>query len=356
MSVGQVFPEQYQELLDSKVSRIKENFSLQGLNLPNAPVFTSEPSHYRMRAEFRVWHQEDDSYYIMFNPETREKIRIDEFPVGGEQINILMVSLREKFLHNPILRQKLYQVEFLTSTKGQALVSMIYHRKLEDDWLLEAQKLESELQVKIIGRSKKQKVLVSDNWIQESFTVDGKIFNYLQYENSFTQPNAGVAQKMLQWACDQSESLSGDLLELYCGIGNFTLPLSQHFDAVTATEIAKLSIKTAKMNADINNISNIEFLKASSEEYSQNWLKAGQQGKHLNTLFVDPPRAGLDPDTVDLARHFDQIIYISCNPDTLLDNCKSLSNEFTIQEFAFFDQFPYTHHMECGALLIKKQA
>lgn len=355
MSVGQVFPEQYQQLLESKVSEITENFHQQELTLPQAPVFTSEVSHYRMRAEFRVWHQDDDSYYIMFHPETREKIRVDEFPVGSKLINSLMKSLRARFLNNPVLRQKLYQVEFLTSTKGQALISMIYHRKLEDEWLLEAKKLESELNVKMIGRSKKQKILVSDNFIEESFNVDGTTFNYLQYENSFTQPNAGVAQKMLQWACDRSQNLSGELLELYCGIGNFTLPLSRHFDSVTATEISKLSIKTAKLNAEKNAIDNIEFLKASSEEYSQNWLKAGQKGKHLNTLFVDPPRAGLDPDTVDLARHFDQIIYISCNPETLLNNCKSLSNEFTIQEFAFFDQFPYTHHMECGALLIKNK-
>lgn len=354
MTVGQVFPERYQQLLNEKANNIKQEFKSAGLPLPEPEIFESATSHYRMRAEFRVWHQEDDSFYIMFNPETKEKIRIDQFPVGSKLINKLMVALREKFLINPILRRKLYQVEFLTTSLDQAMISMIYHRPLEDDWLEQAKILEDELGVHIIGRSRKQKILVSQNWVEETFTIDNRTFHYQQYENSFTQPNAGVAQNMLQWSVNQAKSFQGDLLELYCGIGNFTLPLSQEFKAITATEISKLSIKTATLNAELNNIENIEFLKASSEEYSQKWLKNGKQNPNLNTLFVDPPRAGLDPDTLSLARHFNQIIYISCNPDTLRENCLVLSDEYEIQSFAFFDQFPYTHHMECGAILVRK--
>ena len=354
MSVGQVFPDHYHSLLQEKIALVQANFKDAGLSLPEPTVFESQVSHYRMRAEFRVWHEADDSFYIMFNPETKERIRMDTFPVGSELINRLMVEVRSAFMADPILRRKLYQVEFLTTTQGQALVSLIYHRPLEDDWLEKATELEKILGVHIIGRSRKQKIVVSQNWVEEQFNLQDSTYTYHQYENTFTQPNAGVATHMLQWAVDRAAHLEGDLLELYCGIGNFTLPLSRQFKAVTATEISKLSIKAATENAALNACDNIQFMKASSEDFSAQWLKSDRTASALDTLFVDPPRAGLDPATLDLARHFKNIIYISCNPDTLRANCEALSDAYDIQHFACFDQFPYTHHLECGAILVRK--
>ena len=70
-------------------------------------------------------------------------------------------------------------------------------------------------------------------------------------------------------------------------------------------------------------------------------------------MFVDPPRAGIDDDTLKLLQGFEKIIYISCNPNTLHDNLKKLSQTHRIEKFAMFDQFPYTHHVESGVLLVK---
>lgn len=77
------------------------------------------------------------------------------------------------------------------------------------------------------------------------------------------------------------------------------------------------------------------------------------QSYDFNTVFVDPPRAGIDDDTLKLLQGFEKIIYISCNPDTLHDNLKILLHTHKIQKFAMFDQFPYTHHVESGVLLEK---
>ena len=68
-------------------------------------------------------------------------------------------------------------------------------------------------------------------------------------------------------------------------------------------------------------------------------------------MFVDPPRAGLDPGTLSLVKDFDEILYISCNPLTLINNLKVLTETHTIEALAFFDQFPYTPHLECGVHL-----
>jgi tRNA (uracil-5-)-methyltransferase len=70
---------------------------------------------------------------------------------------------------------------------------------------------------------------------------------------------------------------------------------------------------------------------------------------------VDPPRAGLDDDTLKLAQRFDNILYISCNPQTLADNLAILIERHTIVKTAFFDQFPYTQHLESGVLLQRKE-
>mgnify|MGYP003678465744 FL=1 len=72
---------------------------------------------------------------------------------------------------------------------------------------------------------------------------------------------------------------------------------------------------------------------------------------NLRSLFVDPPRAGLDENTVATAAQFENIIYISCNPVSLAMNLRSLRQTHCITALALFDQFPYTDHMECGVVL-----
>jgi len=74
----------------------------------------------------------------------------------------------------------------------------------------------------------------------------------------------------------------------------------------------------------------------------------------FSTLFVDPPRAGLDVVTLNLAASFEHILYISCNPQTLRENIVALSATHDISAAAVFDQFPYTHHLECGLLLKRR--
>jgi len=70
-----------------------------------------------------------------------------------------------------------------------------------------------------------------------------------------------------------------------------------------------------------------------------------------DTLFVDPPRAGLDRATLALAERFSSVIYVSCNPLTLADNLQVLDATHSVTHLALFDQFPYTPHMECAVLL-----
>lgn len=355
----------YQQQLDAKVARISAQFA--EYNPPALQVFASPEHNYRMRAEFRIWHIEDDLFYAMFErSEDKQKkvIRVDEFPIADRSINLLMPKLLAGLKANPVLSSRLFEVHFLATLSGEMLVSLLYHRKLEPDWEPAAQALSKALNIKLIGRSRGQKFVLSDEYVVEQLQVFERTYTYKQIESSFTQPNAQVCQKILEWACSVAEHSEQDLLELYCGNGNFTLPLSTRFRRVLATELAKSSVYAAQWNIEQNQIENIQVARLSAEEFTQAYngereFRRLQEANidlpsyDFDTVFVDPPRAGIDDDTLKLLQRFKRIIYISCNPDTLHDNLKTLCQSHKLTQFALFDQFPYTHHVESGVLLEK---
>lgn len=351
----------YQHQLHEKLNRIQQEFA-EFLLPTTIQVFPSTEKHFRMRAEFRAWHRQERSELVMFDAD-KKPYSITEFPIGSALINKLIPKLLTAINSDEQLRHKLYQVDFLTTQSGEALITLIYHKQLGNEWIEKASALKQQLNADIIGRSRKQRLLVERDHVVERMHVEGREYLYQQVETSFTQPNAGVCQSMLTWAVENSKNFDGDLLELYCGNGNFTLPLSQNFSKVLATEVSKTSVDSALFNIQLNQIKNIQIARMSSEEFSQamDGVREFNRLRHVNladynfsTIFVDPPRAGLDHHTISVTQRFDNIIYISCNPDTLRENLRSITQTHQIKAFALFDQFPYTHHAECGVILQKR--
>ena len=121
----------------------------------------------------------------------------------------------------------------------------------------------------LLGRSRKQKIILDRDWVEECLHVKNHPYRYRQIEGGFTQPNGRVCEHMLEWAVEQTSNCPGDLLELYCGNGNFTLPLAQNFRKVLATEIAKSSVSAAHHNLATNTIDNITIARLSSEEMTE---------------------------------------------------------------------------------------
>ncbi|MDG6881369.1 tRNA (uracil(54)-C(5))-methyltransferase [Phocoenobacter uteri] len=358
--------EQYPQLFAKKVENLTALFA--PFNAPSLETFESEPEHFRMRAEFRIWHNDDDLYHVMFNQQTKQRYRVDQFPIASKLLNQIMVVLLDEIRFNELLRHKLFQVDYLTSLSGQIVVSMLYHKKLDDAWTEQAQILKQNLiekgfNIQLVGRATKQKIIVDRDYVEEKLTVDGKEYIYRQVENSFTQPNAKMNIKMLEWARSCTANSEGDLLELYCGNGNFSIALASQFRKVLATEISKSSVASAQYNIEQNNIDNLQIIRMSAEEFTQalngvrkfNRLKGIELSDYeCNTIFVDPPRAGLDQDTLNLVQTYDRILYISCNPQTLCENLEQLSKTHRIERCALFDQFPYTDHVESGVWLVRK--
>lgn len=361
MPLSQIKPEQYNQLLDQKVAALRERLSTYCDGSEQWSVTPSSPLGYRLRAEFRVWHDGDKLDYVMFRQgQPKDPIPIDNFPIASVAIQSLMGELIQSLRSSTLLRHRLFQVEFLSTLSGDMLVTLVYHRKLDDAWESLARELAKRLNIAIVGRSRRQKIVIPRDFVEESLTVHQQQYTFRQYEQAFTQPNGEVNKAMISWACDAAANLGGDLLELYCGNGNFTLPLAKCFKRVLATEVAKTSISAARHNAEQNNINNITLVRLSAEEVSAALAGSREfrrlQGVSLadynfSTVFVDPPRAGLDPHTESMVTDYDNIIYVSCNPVTQCENLRHLSKTHAIRRIATFDQFPYTDHLECGILL-----
>ncbi|MBD3788831.1 MAG: tRNA (uridine(54)-C5)-methyltransferase TrmA [Campylobacterales bacterium] len=328
-------------------------------------IFDSPHSHYRARAEFRIWHEGEICSYAMGNLAKNGAVTIEECPKVIGAIEKRMWRVLDKInASSKVLGERLFGVEFLATTTDECLITMLYHKKLDEEWMKEAKTLENELACKILGRSRKQKIVLSDEFVTEKLTIDGKVFTYVQFESGFTQPNPSVNVKMIEWAIKQAKKVAkGDFLESYCGLGNFTLPLSHYFENVLATEISKRSIQAAQRNCDLNDIENISFVRLASEEMTEalsgkrefNRLKDIDLSTYnFSIVLVDPPRAGLDEGTIELISDIDHIIYISCNPETLARDLQILTKTHQVIEAALFDQFPHTEHVESGVFLAKK--
>jgi tRNA (uracil-5-)-methyltransferase len=363
MSFKPVNPNEYPILLAEKVDTVSALFD--DLKLPQPQVHPSSPKHYRLRAEFRIWHEGATLFYAMFDPAAPKiPVRVDHFPTASQPICDLMEPLRQALSEQSVLSTRLYQIDFLSTLSGDILVTLIYHRRLDDEWQVAAEAVAEKFNIQIIGRSKKQKIILDRDYVLEQLPVDGNVYAYHQYEGGFTQPNGEVNAKMVSWAkarCGQNPDT--DLLELYCGNGNFTIPLAGHFRRVLATEISKTSVKAAHENFTMNGIHNAVMLRMSSEELTSALNKERSFRRLANvdldsyaidTVLVDPPRAGLDEASREFIARFQRIVYISCNPETLHRDLEILTKSHKVNDFALFDQFPYTHHMEGGVFLTKR--
>jgi len=349
----------YEAQLKYKFDLNKQRFA--HLYSGDIEVFKSLDSHYRARSEFRIWHKDGEIFYAMNKKNKKETLLIDECPQVNTHIAKLMPQLLNKIKEYKI-EFKLFGVDFLSSSSGDIVVSLLYHRQLDESWLEDAKKVAQDLNIFIIGRARKQKLVIGQDYIIEELNIAGKKYKFKHIENSFTQPNPRVNEKMIEWALKNSNSSDSDMLELYCGAGNFTIPFASKYRKILATEISKSSINAAKENMALNGVENIEFVRMSAEEFTQalDGVREFKRMAHIDinsynieTIFVDPPRAGMDEESCKFTARYKNILYISCNPETLLRDLEILTKTHKVVSMAMFDQFPYTYHIEMGVKLVK---
>ncbi|TLD87516.1 tRNA (uridine(54)-C5)-methyltransferase TrmA [Helicobacter sp. MIT 05-5294] len=346
------------------------------LGIQNFAVFSSCDSAFRARAELGVYHLEDKIHFAMRgNGENLKShfVCIENCPNLASNIQkalpLLQCSLNNKAFET--LKTRLFSLEILSTQTNALLLTLIYHKKLEESWKKDAEILRQKLQralnleIHLIGRSKGIKLIVGKDYLTESLTILGKNYFYRYDEGAFTQPNPLINSQMIAWILQHlKNSNSCDLLEMYCGCGNFTIPLARKFRRVLATEISKTSIKAAQFATQQNKTSNVHFVRLSGMECIEA-LQRTREFRRLNgidldsfnfgAVLVDPPRAGLGGEVCNFLQQFPMILYISCNPLTLKQDLETLKQTHEITHTAFFDQFPHTKHLESIVILQKQK-
>ena len=172
---------------------------------------------------------------------------------------------------------------------------------------------------------------------------------------SFYQINPIQTEALYNIAIEMADLKKTDtLFDLYCGIGTIGIFASPYVNKVYGIEIVKQAIEDAKENANINNIRNIEFFAGDVEKVFENVLK--EHNVKPDVIFVDPPRKGLDKHTIENILNIkpEKIVYISCNPASLVRDLKLLEESYEIKKIQPVDMFPFTSHVECCSVLYLK--
>ena len=174
--------------------------------------------------------------------------------------------------------------------------------------------------------------------------------------NDFTQVNFEINQKMINLAIDLLELDSDDeVIDLFCGLGNFTLPISRYVKRVVGIEGDKGLVERAKSNAIMNAITNTSFYKADlfDDVSGSEWFR----GQKYNKALIDPARTGAI-EIVELLPKLgvEHLVYVSCNPATLArDTARLIELGFNLMSAGVMDMFPQTAHVESIAVFKRKK-
>jgi len=187
---------------------------------------------------------------------------------------------------------------------------------------------------------------INDKYIKgEEYLIDEiNGFKFSIYPNSFYQINkegmTNIYNKAYEYITENKH-----LLDLYCGTGTIGIWLNNKFDSVTGVEINESSIKNANINKELNNLKNIKFICNDAKNI---------EGK-FDSIVVDPPRIGLSKDVINYLNNSNskEIIYISCNPNTLKRDIDLLTN-YIVKDISCADMFPRTKHIESLMVLERK--
>ena len=189
------------------------------------------------------------------------------------------------------------------------------------------------------------------------FTKDEEIEERLSgislylHPQAFFQATPEIAEKLYLQASEFAVGFE-NALDLYCGVGGFSLFLADKVQKVKGVERSPKSIVCAKKSAEKNKIANCEFVCSDVEDWQQGLSIDG-----FDLVLVNPPRRGVDAQTISAicAGAVKRLIYSSCNLETLLRDIELLQSDFQLVNIQPFDMFPLTEHLEVLAILDRKR-
>ena len=331
------------------------------------------PYYYRNKAQYPVGKDKNGNPTIgVFAQRTHEVIEFDNCFIQNKEsqeiakficefIKEKNISVYDEKTGNGLLRHIVIKVGFTTNEIMCILV--INGREFKE---------EQELVKELINKFPNIKTIVKNINIQNTNVIlgnenisiygNGYIYDKLgEYTFkisplSFYQINPVQTEKLYNLALKGAELTGKEIVfDLYCGIGTIGIYVANQAKKIYGIEIVKQAIEDAKENCKINNITNAEYYAGDTQELLIDLIK--NKKIKPNIIVVDPPRKGLDNKTIEniIKIKPKKVVYISCNPATLIRDLSKLEDKYEIKNIQPVDMFPYTSHVECIALLSLKQ-
>ena len=312
----------YENTLEYKKERVKN--ILYKFDIPKINVIKNENDlYYRNKIELKIV----DGKLGFYEKSTHNLIEIKDCKVTKKSINKSFEFVKNMKLENA-------NVTIRANYNDEVLI--IIDSK-EKPVILNPE------DYKIVGIVLNDKCIYGQDNFMEKIN---NLFFTVSY-NSFFQVNNYINLELFNLI---KENIVGKtVLDLYSGVGTLSIVASKVVDKVYSIEVTQNAVKNALINAKINKCDNINFILGKVED------KIGFINYKIDTIIVDPARAGLDKKTIEVINKLSpqRIIYVSCDTQSLANNLVDLAN-YEIKKFYILDMFSYTYHIECFCILDRK--
>ena len=287
----------------------------------NPDIFSYNEYNYRNKITLKI----KDNKLGFYKTKTNELVEINECLITNNKLNNVIKDLNKYLKTNEIKNNEI----MLRICNDKIMMSLSNLNNI-DNFIKYFNYVDSiYVNNKLVHG---QKTLI-ENINDYKFNVSPK---------SFFQVNKKVMEKMYEKVLSYIDE--NDLtLDLYSGTGTITILLSKISKKVIGIELEKDAVKDSKENLKLNNINNVVFYKGKVED-KINDLK----DLKIDNIVIDPPRAGINKKGIEIIKEINskQIIYISCNPNTLARDYNLLKDLYEIKEITLYDMFPQTYHIE----------
>ncbi|WP_425666074.1 23S rRNA (uracil(1939)-C(5))-methyltransferase RlmD [Vibrio tubiashii] len=340
--------EAQQEYKQQTLSQLMSKFAGQSVAL-SAPVVGDERS-YRRRARISIkLNKKTRQLEFGFRKkQSKDIVTVTHCPVLDIELDSLLAPLYD-LLSGFSNQENIGHVELVKGDNTKVIV--LRHLKAlkeSEQKLLEQFAAENQASLYLMPESDQLNRVVGESahYLEAGVTIPFE-------PNNFIQVNQNVNQAMVEQALTWLELSEQDrVLDLFCGLGNFSLPMAKQVASVVGVEGVDVMVEKAANNAQVNGINNTAFYQANLEQdvSGQPWA-----AEKFDKILLDPARAGASGIIEQIsALGASRVVYVSCNPATLARDSQSLLNQgYKLQKLGMLDMFPHTSHLESMALFVK---
>jgi len=337
-----------QEYKQQTLSQLMSKFAGQSIELDSPIIGDDKGYRRRARVSIKLNKKTRQLEFGFRKKNSKEIVNVTHCPVLDAELDTLLKPLYQ-LLQQFSNQENLGHVELVTGDNTKVIVLRhLKALKSQDQQALESFAQQHQATLYLMPESDQLNRVAGESahYLEAGATIPFE-------PNNFIQVNQKVNQAMVEQALSWLQLTKQDrVLDLFCGLGNFSLPIAKQVTSVTGVEGVDAMVEKATYNAKVNQIENASFYQANLEEDVSGQLWAAEK---FDKILLDPARAGASGIIEQIsALGASRVVYVSCNPATLARDSQSLlSQGYKLQKLGMLDMFPHTSHLESMALFVK---